>query len=750
MASHSRPDAASLLGPPGHQAVYLLDAASPLERRILESWVRRSTGGSPELVAIQPSRRRHRRPDGRLAARLDAGDDPFLIPVRVVWMAPERDGRRAVGWSDIFKPGDPRDPRGLRAWWILLAHPGRVVRVAGEGAGLSTLKDAYRDSDEIDGFVPFVTRRAWRSLDLPERVLRGNRYKVPRFVPEAILSRRSFVDAVVDLARQEGVAVDAAMARARRYLKEIAATHSPYVIDVIANAIHTLYRQGYGRIRYRTDQVAEVASLGSAHPVVFLPSHRSNLDRLSLQFLLWENDLPPNHTAGGINMDFFPVGPLLRRTGVFFIRRSFRDNGLYKLVLRSYIDYLVEKRFSLEWYMEGGRSRSGKLQSPRFGLLHYVADSVTRGKADDVMLVPVSITYDQIQDVPAYTREAQGKGKEKESVRWLVKAVRSLRRRYGDIHVRFGEAVSMAAMLDQIDGDQESVGLRKVAFEVMNRIATSTPMTPITVVVIALLAARGKARTAEELAIGCTRIVEFINARGVEMTEEVDLSDPTQVTAILGWLGEHQEVSRHQAVGRTVYWLDDSQMVQVSYYRNVVVHFFVPRAIAEMVLASGAPDPETAAKEMLALRDLLKFEFFFADRARFLAEVDRDISVDLSDWRAVLTDGGPGAVLDAVGERVAYWALLPFLDAYQVVGDELEDTVGELDEKAFLRACLARARMYRIEDRLISGESASQVLFRSALALAANRGLLVPGSEAARAAFAAEIRAARRLAAEGL
>jgi glycerol-3-phosphate O-acyltransferase len=103
---------------------------------------------------------------------------------------------------------------------------------------------------------------------------------------------------------------------------------------------------------------------------------------------MYENELPPPHTAGGINMNFFLGGPLLRRAGIFFIRRSFKDNEVYKFVLRQYIDYLIEKRFTLEWYIEGTRSRSGKLMPPRFGLLAYVVDAYRRAKSEDVMLVP--------------------------------------------------------------------------------------------------------------------------------------------------------------------------------------------------------------------------------------------------------------------------------------------------------------------------------------------------------------------------
>jgi glycerol-3-phosphate O-acyltransferase len=744
-----------LTGPEGSRVVYLLDAASEYEASLLRRWLAKQVH-DPETVRIKSSRRRRADSADDLAKILASPESPYLVPVRLLWMAPEDGGRRSVGWSDVFKPGDPRDPRGIRARVIRTFRPGRVKLIAATGASRDELQAAYAESGEIDGIVPFITRRAWRTLDQAERRLRGNRYKIPRFVPEAILSRGELIATLNDYARESGLDPAKTRARAERYLKEIAATHSPYVIDLIANAIHSLYTQGYGQIHYSDDEVREIAALGNENPVVFLPSHRSNLDRLSLQFMLWENDLPPNHTAGGINLDFFPIGPVLRRTGVFFIRRTFRDNELYKIVLRAYIDFLIEKRFPIEWYMEGGRSRSGKLNPPRFGLLHYVVDSLRRGKSEDIQLIPVSIAYDQIQDVPDYAREAQGRTKEEESIGWLVRAIRSLRRRYGDIYIRFGEPVSVRSMIAGIDEAESSTGLQKLAFEVMYRIGRVTPVTPTAIVSIALLAARGKARTADELAEQCSRLIDFIRARDLPITDQFDLEGPADVVRILDWLGEHGNVSSHEAIERRVFWLDDDQMIRTSYYRNMVVHFFVNRAIAEMALTSlvddGGRDPEIARRRMLALRDLMKFEFFFPEREEFVDTVVADIEVDVPDWEGALATAGPMEVLAKMGEPVSYWALLPFLDAYQVVGDELEATRGSFDEKRFLATCLDRARMYRIEERLFSGESASQVLFKAALALARNRGLLEeePDVVGRRQAFAAEVRQARDLAAVGL
>jgi glycerol-3-phosphate O-acyltransferase len=746
-----------LSAPAGSRPVYLLDAASDYEASMLTKWLSQQVGTQPATIRITSSRRGKGGDPEALTEALAAPDDPYLIPLRVIWLAPEKGGRRTVSWWDVLRPGDARDPRGLRARLIRAAHPSRVRLIAAVGEHASALTLDHRESGQVGSLSSFVTRRAWLTLDRAERRLVGNRYKIPRFVPEAILSRRDFLETVDGIAAETSTPSAVAREKAEEYLREIAATHSPYVIDLIANAIHKLYSQGYGEIKYSEDDVRMLAALGDGNPLVFLPAHRSNLDRLSLQFMLWENDFPPNHTAGGINLNFFPVGPLVRRTGVFFIRRSFKDNPLYKAVLRAYLDYLIEKRFPLEWYMEGGRSRSGKLMPPRLGMLSYVVDSMQRGKAEDLQLIPVSIAYDQIQDVPDYAREAQGKDKEKESLGWMLKAVRSLRRRYGDIHIRFGEPVSARAMVGDTGGENESsVDLQKLAFEVMYRIGQVTPITPTALVSLALLEARGTARSSSQLAEETARLMEFAAARHLPTTEDADLRDPARVVTILDWLAEHDNVSSHEALGRRVFWLDEDQMIRISYYRNMIVHFFVNRALAEMAIGQASEieeeHPEAVRKALLRLRDLLKFEFFFPEKEQFLAAIEADIVIDVPGWDRVLITTGATEVLAKLGLPVAYWAVLPILDAYQVVGDELESMKGRYDEKAFLKACLARARMYRIEQKLISGESASQVLFKSALSLASNRGLIqdAPGVAQSRADFAAEVREARRLAAAGL
>jgi glycerol-3-phosphate O-acyltransferase len=752
------------------RVVFLLDAASPVEQGLLEDWIARHhvpTGIPYETIAIPPSRRGRRRGFDRTALEgcLAAPDDPLLTPLRIAWLpAPERGGplRRLV---KLIVTGDPRDPNRWRPRWVARRHPERAQVVLADAAPVSELRARWRTAGgagfaETMGLADFVCRQAALALERAERRLRGLRYKVPRFVAESILSRPTFQGGLARLAQELGRPPADVAREAAHDLREIAATHSPYVIDLTAELIRVLYSRGYSAIQYDRGELARIYQLAQRHPVVFLPSHKSNLDHLVLQYALHENGHPPNHTAGGINMNFLPVGPLVRRSGVFFIRRTFKDDAVYKFVLRHYVDYLIEKRFPLEWYVEGGRSRSGKMLPPRFGLLAYVVDAYRRGKSEDVHLIPVAIAYDQIQDVGDYTAEQRGAAKQRESFSWFLRMVRNLRRRYGAIHIRFGEPVSLAHMMGpsnpdaEPQADEQSLAIQKLAFEVSDRINRVTPITPTSLVTLALLGRGDRAQSVEEVAVALKNLLHYVRGRGLPTTGDLDLDSPDGVRRTLERLVDNGVVTCFAGGFEPVYAIGPDQHLTAAYYRNTIIHFFVNGTIAELALLRAAEDDVQDFRaefwaEALRLRDLLKFEFFFADRERFRAELHDELTFHVPAWEETI-ERGPAAI-QSVLRRIrpfnAHRVLLPFLEAYRVVGDALEREPDSVDEPAFLTRCMALAEQYRLQRRIRSGESVSRVLFDTALKLAKNRGLLDPATTdlaAKRAAFAAEIRAAIR------
>lgn len=784
---------------PGQRIVFLVEAASRVERGLVEAWIadRRPVDVAPgayEIVQIPCPRRRPplrmgRRPhngDPALAAALAAGGDPLMAPLRIVWQGRLRGGSRTGSFLGLLLTGDPRDPHWLRQAIVSRREPDRCLLVAGEPASASNLRARWTqacgfDETETIGFAEFVRQKATLALERAERRVRGARYKVPRLVHEEILGRPSFrggLGRIAAAATGNGSTrrLAALTTEAARDLREIAATHSPLVIDLVNHAIRWLYTRGYDeQLVYDETMMKRIASLEEQHPVVFLPTHKSNLDHLVLQYALHEHGLPPNHTAGGINMNFFPVGQIVRRSGVFFIRRSFREDTVYKHVLGHYIDYLIEKRFPLEWYIEGGRSRSGKLLPPRYGLLANVVDAYRRGKSEDVLLVPVSIAYDQIQDVGSYVAEQRGGDKERESFAWFVRLVRQLRRRYGRIHLAFGEPVSLRQQL----GDPEDHGrdetaplgadlreanarsgarfdLEKLAFEVSVRINRVTPITPTSLATLALLGATGEALSVRDTRASLASLLEDVARRDLPTTADFShLESDAGVEATLEALVDSGVVTRFDEGLEPVYCIGDEQQLAAAYYRNTIVHFFVNRAIAELALLHAGEPPVPGAEqevvprfwaEVMRLRDLLKFEFFFPEKEAFREEIREELSHTAAGWEERLARGdlAPEELVRLSRPFSAHRALRPFLESYRVVADQLVrfDPAQPFDERRFLANCIGVGRQYKLQKRIHAADSISRVLFQTALRLARNRELLAPGDAevaAARLAFANEI-----------
>ena len=729
------------------------------------------TRSAYDTVAIPASRRARAGRAGRAYTRLEAilaaGDDALLAPLRVAWLPAEGNGVRRASLASLLSLGDPRDPGRWRQARVLRRHPERCRIVVAEPAPVSDLRERWRRAGGADlaqtaGLSEFVARQAALALDRAERRLRGARYKVPRLLQEEIVARPAFRGGVVRLSARLGRDEASVTREARRDLREIAASHSPRLIHLAANLIRYLYTQGYGEtLHYDHTQLAALAALGQRHPLVFLPSHKSNLDSLVLKYALYENGLPPNHTAGGINMNFFPMGALMRRTGIFFIRRTFKDDEIYKFVLHQYIDYLIEKRFPLEWYIEGGRSRSGKLLPPRFGLLAYVVDAYRRGKSDDVLLIPVSIAYDQIQDVASYAAEERGGPKQPESFGWFLRFARALRRRYGEIHIRFGEPVSLAQTLGPSDPsaeprpDEQNLGVQKLAFEVAVRINRVTPITAISLATLALLGAH-RALNVEEVIDRLRNLLDYVRRRGLPTAGELDLDTVEGVERTLGALVENGVVTCFAEGPEAVYLIRPEKHLIASYYRNTIMHFLVNGAIAELALLRAAEDdvadsPAEFWDAAMRLRDLLKFEFFFAAKEIFRDELRAEIRLHDPDWEGRLAEGPAaiGALLRRFRPFSAHRVLRPFLEAYQVAADALARHPPEaaFEESAFLHDCQALGQQYVLQRRILSPESVSQALFATALRLARNRDLVNPGPPdlaERRRQFADEVRDAIR------
>ncbi|GAA4853987.1 glycerol-3-phosphate 1-O-acyltransferase [Actinomycetospora corticicola] len=772
----SRPGPGGLPDSGDRHLVVLVDAPSVLERRLIDRWLTANRPLNGRTVETVPAE------GGELAARLTRGDNPLLVPVRLVWEP-----------SSETEPTKPLlrvlDAVTRRSWLRDRARAARAQQertdrqrhrvVVGRPATVRELLVRHRRermSTETADFVRFVTQQANLALDRAERSVLGNRSKVPREVADQIVGGAAFAREVRRLAQETGEPEEQVAAEAEKALQGLVAAMDPTAVDMFSGVLRPMHERAW-EVHADTSGLEPLRALNAEHALVFLPSHRSYTDPFVLAEVLRANDFPRNHVLGGNNLRIWGLESLARRSGIIFIRRSFGKDSVYKAMVREYFSWLAAKRFNLEWYMEGGRTRTGKLRPPKYGLLSDVAHAVETRRTSDVFLVPVSITHDQLQEVHQMAAEQMGGAKTPEGVRWLAGYARAQRRRVGSLHVAFGEPLSLRQALsaagdpalerhpDELDpeiGDSPArrLALQKTAFEVFVRINRVTPVTPIAMAALALLGVRDRALTLSQVRRVVEPVLDYVEARKLPHTGIGSLRTNGGVAEALLALRQEKVVTAYTEGTEPVFSIEPGHHIVAAFYRNSAIHHFVNRAIVELSVleVDDADDGREALAagftHALALRDLLKYEFFFPDKETFRAELADELTLIDPDWTEV---GRPVArtkeVLLASKFLCAHRVLRSFVDAQWLLAQRLaawDVGTAVVDDELF-DDCLAVGRQLLLQGRLHGPEALSRELFASALRLAGNRGLVtlpddptpevLTGLATRRQEFADEIRA---------
>lgn len=556
-------------------------------------------------------------------------------------------------------------------------------------------------------------------------------------VVERMLSKERVREGLAKLSAELHKPVDHVERLTAKAFGEMIARH-----DAAATAAY----KGIGALlsrRYRIDvdrqALMKLAELDRNHSIIWLPSHRSYLDMFYLEQVVQEVGISPAYVLGGDNLDFWPIGPILRRAGVLYIRRSTKDDPVYRFALRSYLAHLVEEGQNLTWSIEGGRTRTGKLRPPRYGALRYVVDAACNTEGPDAMVVPVSVVYDQLAEVAAMTAESRGGSKKPEGLGWLLRFARMQPGRMSTVRIDFGEPIEMRARIHALQQDPRARGqeVERFALEVCHRINRATPATPTAIVTFALLGAE-RALTLTETLEALKPILGYLSDHSTTPTTLGNyLEDAGWVSSTLDKLTEAGVLEAFTGGEETVWYIAPDQHLVAAFYRNTLIHLLVNRAIAELAVFRAREHCVGDLRESIwnyavSLRQLLKFEFFFATRAEFNEELLAEVALLDPEWEG-RNVREPVVTLDQIEvwfERsrphLAHLILRPFFDSYRVVADELVrwDAEREVDQEKLLELCLGFGQQQVLQGKLHSAESITLELFRNALKLADHRGLL--------------------------
>jgi glycerol-3-phosphate O-acyltransferase len=568
-----------------------------------------------------------------------------------------------------------------------------------------------------------------------------------------LLQDPAFLAELRQAAQASGKTLEQAQAYAGKCLHEIEATPKDSWLQPAAKMARFIYTRSYEReLDINLEALEELRELSKDHLLLFLWSHKSHMDSFVFLLSLYQNDFRPLPLIfAGINMNFLGFGSLARRVGAIFLRRTFQEDPIYKLVFRSYIDHLIRTRQPLSWSIEGTRSRTGKLAPPKLGILNWVVESCEKEKVDKVLLVPVSIAFDRIAEIDDYVAIQRGEPKRKESLGWFFNYIFGMTQPYGKIYVRFArpvalaEASSLSADLPGSEGTDPSL-VTRMGFEVCSRIEQITPIKSADVLTMVLLGANGRALTAAEIHAQAGDIAALVRSRKLPAASGFSLDDEVQVRAAVLALQGSGLVRCFDKANTPVYYIPRGKQLAAAYYRNTITHYFLSAALAEIGLAACArdiesPNAQLLEREVLGLRDLYRFEFFFKPTAEFLQEVQAAALERYPGWNS-----GEQSLQKLLRERpprFGHAILRSITESYLILAVTLLELEAQPvnDRKKFISRLLAQGEQMLLRRTISCESSVSQDLFANGLRLAEQLQLLAGGSALllAREAFAQRV-----------
>ena len=542
-----------------------------------------------------------------------AVDDAQIIPVSVFWgQSPDRE---TSAWKLLFADSWAVTGRLRRLVSILIL--GRKTRVQ-----FSTPIHLRELIEQDKGHE--------RTLRMVQRILRVHfRNQKSAVIGPDVSHRRNLVkglvhgpqvrQAIIEEAERENISLEKAESQALRYGNEIASDYTYTAIRFLEVVLSWFWNKIYDGIK--VNHIEGVQDVAQGHEVIYVPCHRSHIDYLLLSYLLFKNGLTPPHIAAGINLNMPVIGGLLRRGGAFFMRRTFKGNPLYTAVFNEYLHTLFSKGFPVEYFVEGGRSRTGRMLQPKTGMLAITVRSFLRSNRLPVVFVPVYIGYERVLEGRTYLGELRGASKKKESIFDIFKVIGALKQRFGHVWVNFGEPIKLAEFLDgeQPNWREQDYGTQfrpawlnettsRLGERVAQHLNEAAAINPVNLVALALLSTSKLALDERAL----SRVLDLYLAllRSVPYSPHTTLPDGNG-QALIEYVQKMDLLAEQKdALGKILY-LDEQNAVLMTYYRNNVLHIFaLPALLASFFQSSARMSREQILRFTRALYPYLQSELF--------------------------------------------------------------------------------------------------------------------------------------------
>lgn len=517
-------------------------------------------------------------------ALAETGLDVQIVPVVILWgRSPDKqDSILKALFSETW-----RQPGPLRRVLTILLHGRNVLVRFNAPISLSTLSREGLDEAQALRKFSRVLRVHFRRQ---QQMAIGPDLSHRNTQVDTLLAAQPVRHAIAEESTRHGIPLEAAHLRARRFALEIASDYSYGAVRALELFLSWLWTRLYdGFDIHNLDVLTRIAP---GQGIVYVPAHRSHIDYLLLSYLLHRNGFTPPHIAAGANLNLPLVGPLLRHCGAFFLRRSFKGEPLYAAVFHEYLHLMLTRGFPLEYFIEGGRSRSGRTLTPKAGILGMTVRSFIREHERPLIFIPVYIGYEKLLEGRSYLRELAGKPKQKESLWALLKIARQIKRVFGKVHINFGEPLALSDFLDDYrpgwakeeDETTESwsrEATHSAANELARRLNEAAVINPVNLTALALLSTPRYTADEHVLDRMLAHYQALIAGAPYSPTTIPCPLNPKQIVAYVERLGIAERISH--PLGDLIR-VPEGEAPLLAYFRNNVLHLFALPALIACLL----------------------------------------------------------------------------------------------------------------------------------------------------------------------
>jgi glycerol-3-phosphate O-acyltransferase len=495
----------------------------------------------------------------------------------------------------LFGPEDK--PGNIRRLYTMTKNPGRVFVEVSEPLNLKQYLQSAQIRHQSTEYQSLVLRRDLVvQLNRHRQSITGPVRKSREELKESILTSGRFQRFMDTYAANRKIPIQEVHRKADVLIKEIAANYKPGFIKIAARIVDWITRVMFDGVAINHMVLNKVKNMSHKGPLVLIPCHKSHIDYLILDYVLYCNNMQVPHIAAGKNLSFWPMGPIFRCGGAFFLRRSFGGAVLYSKVFAEYVHKLLEEGYNIEQFIEGGRSRTGKLLMPKLGLLSILISAFKSGACEDMIIVPVYIGYDRIIEEKSYLHELGGGQKEPENFFQLIRARKFLKKRHGKIYIQFDEPISLNQLLSrynqplgQMTSKEKNALIRNLGYRVLNAINRVTVVTPHAVVASAILNFSKETFAFSELIDVNAIYLKHLTFHNAKLADTLVSDRRRAFELVIDSYSQRKFIERidkdkKEEDSEQHFSINEDRRPYLDYYKNNCITFFIPAAYTAMAI----------------------------------------------------------------------------------------------------------------------------------------------------------------------